>query len=73
MNIPPKCAKSPDQLAAGKTTGVSAFLRSLQVGEPKDCPQRWESGLGCAAQGLGIKVVSRRLGRADLITVYRVE
>ena len=44
----------------------------MEIGESSDWPIGCEDGVRVIASRLGIKVVSRRLGRADKITVYRI-
>jgi len=43
----------------------------MEIGESSDWPIGCEDGVRMIARRLGIKVVSRRLGRLDKITVYR--
>lgn len=73
MQIPPKYTKSKGNRSSGKTAGVSEFLRTLEIGEAKDCARDWEQALSAAAKRIGIKVVSRRLGREETLTVFRIE
>jgi hypothetical protein len=45
----------------------------MEIGESSEWPMRCEDGVRVIAKRLGIKVVSRRLGRLKKITVYRVK
>ena len=45
----------------------------MEIGESSEWPLRCEDGVRVIAKRLGIKVVSRRLGRLDKITVYRIK
>ena len=45
----------------------------MEIGESSEWPMRCEDGVRVIAKRLGIKVVTRRLGRLNKITVYRIE
>lgn len=74
INIPPKFARSENhQPNLGKFVGVTEFLRGLKLGESTECPRQWESALCTASKHIGIRVATRRRGKPDSVTVYRIE
>lgn len=57
----------------GKYAGLTKFLKALAVGQGKEAPREWERLATTKAKCLGIKIVTRRLGATDKVTIYRVE
>lgn len=56
----------------GSSSHLRKLMLGLQVGESVIGPHKWESPCRVIARRIGIKVVSRREGRDDFVTVYRV-
>lgn len=67
--MPPRPGRNHEP---GRYKGMAEFLRSLQVGENKPCPRKWENSLHGAAERIGISIVTRRLGATDTTMVWRV-
>lgn len=56
-----------------KMTGLTGFLRSLQVGQEEICPVEWRPALYVAADRLKIKVSTRKASGVGKIAVLRTE
>jgi hypothetical protein len=69
-NIPPKRGLCG---GTGKQAGLTATMRTLEVGEYIDCPIEWKGGIGAAAQNIGIKLIQRKLAGHPVIRIYRTE
>lgn len=56
--------------------GINSDLREalsvMEVGEHSDWPVQCEKTVRIIAKRLGVRVASRRLGRKDKVTIYRV-
>jgi hypothetical protein len=70
MNIPPKNSKRINYNDGGN---VAEALRALEIGESMELPMSRENGVRASARNAGVKVTTRRLGRTDKITVWRIE
>lgn len=68
-HIPPKSIKRRNEHEGGN---VADALRDLKVGDSIELPMSRENGVRASAECIGIKITSRRLGRTDKITVWRV-
>lgn len=71
MSFDPLPPRNRSVTNPGKYAGLSDFLRSLQVGENKPCPRRWENCLHSSAERMGIKIATRRLGMTEETMVWR--
>lgn len=70
-HVPPRGTNSR-AYKDGINTELRETLSAMKVGEESEWPIKCENTVRVIARRLGIKAVSRRLGRTDKITVYRV-
>ena len=63
--IPPRGYNSRSQ------SGLMAKLRVMQVGESVTGPRHWEKTAYDKAKKAGVRIVLRRLGFEDSVTVFR--
>jgi hypothetical protein len=61
----------PKHQSAKRSTGLTAKLRGLQIGQSVEIPLDWENRVHTPANRLGIRVATRRLGSVNTVTVYR--
>jgi hypothetical protein len=71
--IPTRGFKGRYRIKYGLYAKLREALSKMEIGQSSDWPIGCEDGVRVIASRLGIKVVSRRLGRSDKITVYRIE
>jgi len=71
--IPTRGFRGRRKIKYGIYVKLREALAKMKVGESSDWPIGCEAGVRVIAGRLGIKVVSRRLGRLDKVTVYRIE
>jgi hypothetical protein len=70
--IPTRGFKGRYRIKYGIYAKLREKLSKMKIGEATDWHIGCEDGVRVIAGRLGIKVVSRRLGRIDKITVYRI-
>ena len=73
IQIPTRGFRGRHKIKNGIYVELREALSEMKIGESSEWPVRCEDGVRVIATRLGIKVVSRRLGRLDKITVYRIE
>jgi hypothetical protein len=71
--LPPRGFGGRYKIKSGIYVELREALSEMEIGESSDWPMRCEDGVRVIAKRLGIKVVTRRLGRLNKITVYRIE
>jgi hypothetical protein len=71
--LPPRRFGARYKIKNGIYVALRKGLSEMEIGESSEWPLRCEDGVRVIAKRLGIKVVSRRLGRLDKITVYRIK
>jgi hypothetical protein len=71
--IPTRGFRGRHKIKYGIYAELREALSEMKIGESSEWPVRCEDGVRMIARRLGMKVVSRRLGRLDKITVYRIE
>jgi hypothetical protein len=70
---PPRGFGGRYKIKNGIYVALRKALSEMHIGESSECPMRCEDGVRVVAKRLGIRVVTRRLGRLNKITVYRIE
>jgi hypothetical protein len=71
--LPPRGFGGRYKIKSGIYVELRKALSEMKIGESSDWPTRCEDGVRVLAGRLGIKVVTRRLGRIRKITVYRIK
>ena len=71
--IPTRGCGGRYKIKSGIYVELREALAEMKIGESSEWPKRCEDGVRVIAKRLGIKVVTRRLGRLNKITVYRIE
>jgi len=71
--IPTRGFKGRRKIKSGIYVALREALSKMKIGQSSDWPIGCEDGVRVIAGRLGIKVVSRRLGRLDKVTVYRIQ
>jgi hypothetical protein len=71
--LPPRGFGGRYKIKNGIYFALRSALSEMKIGESSEWPMRCEGGVRVIAKRLGIKVVTRRLGRLNKITVYRIE
>jgi hypothetical protein len=72
IQIPAWGFKGRYKTKSGIYVELRKALSEMKIGESSEWPKRCEDGVRVIAGRLGIKVVTRRLGRLRKITVYRI-
>jgi hypothetical protein len=70
--IPARGFKGRYRVKYGIYAKLREALSKMKIGESSEWPIGCEDGVRVIARRLEIKVVTRRLGRSDKITVYRI-